>query len=96
MSKLVPINDRVVLKRVDADVKTPGGLYIPGNAQDKPTEAIVVAVGPGRILDNGTLVVPQVKEGDRVLFGKYSGQEVTLGGEDLLVMREEDLIGKLT
>lgn len=96
MSKLVPINDRIVLKRVDADVKTPGGLFIPGNAQDKPTEAIVVAVGPGRLLDDGTVVSPQVKEGDRVLFGKYSGSEVTISGEDFLVMREEDLIGKLT
>lgn len=90
-----PLQDRVIVKRLTAEEVTKGGLYIPTSAQEKPTEGIVVAVGNGRRLDDGTLAPMNVAPGDRVLFGKYTGVEVTLDGEKVLIFRETDIIGVL-
>ena len=94
--KLRPLHDRVVLKRVDAKEKTSGGIIIPDTAQEKPQEGEVVAVGPGSRNETGKLTPLDVKTGDRVLFGKWSGTEIKIGGEDLLIMKESDLLGVLT
>jgi chaperonin GroES len=90
-----PLHDRVVVRRIDAEQKTAGGIIIPDTAQEKPMEGEVVAAGPGVRNDRGELVALDVKAGDRVLFGKWSGTEVKLDGEDLLVMKESDLMGVL-
>jgi chaperonin GroES len=88
-----PLHDRVVVRRIDADEKTAGGIIIPDTAKEKPQEGEVVAVGPGAHGDKGSLVTLTVKPGDRVLFGKWSGTEVRIDGEDLLIMKESDILG---
>jgi chaperonin GroES len=90
-----PLFDRVLVKRVDSDTKTKGGLYIPASAKEKPQEGLVLAVGAGKTLDNGNTATMQVKEGDRVLFGKYSGTEIKVDGEERLIIREDDILGIL-
>ncbi len=89
--KLRPLHDRVVVKRVENETKTASGIVIPDNAAEKPDQGEVLAVGPGKKTDKGDLIAPGLKVGDRVLFGKYSGQTVKVDGEELLVMREEDI-----
>jgi len=91
--KIRPLHDRVIVKRVDSETKTKGGLYIPDTAKEKPIEGTVLAVGNGKILDDGSVRKLEVKEGDRVLFGKYSGTEVKLEGEEHLILREDDILG---
>jgi len=88
-----PLQDRVVVKRVEEESKTAGGIIIPDTAKEKPQEAEVVAVGPGARDDKGALIAMDVKVGDRVLFGKWSGTEITLEGQDLLIMKESDILG---
>ena len=88
-----PLHDRVVVKRIDQDEKTKGGIIIPDTAKEKPQEGEVVAVGPGARDENGKLVPLDVKKGDRVLFGKWSGTEVKIDGQDLLIMKESDILG---
>ncbi len=88
-----PLHDRVLVKRVQSDEKTKGGLIIPDTAKEKPAEGEVVAVGEGARKDSGELIAPSVKAGDRILFGKWSGTEVTLNGEELLIMKESDILG---
>lgn len=88
-----PLHDRVVVRRIEAEEKTSGGIIIPDTAKEKPQEGEVVAVGPGARDDNGTLVELSVKAGDRILFGKWSGTEVKIDGEDLLIMKESDILG---
>jgi chaperonin GroES len=90
--RLRPLHDRILVKRVDPDAEVKGGIIIPDTAKEKPQEGIVVAVGNGKIRDNGTRVEMTVKEGDRILFGKYSGNEIKLDGEEYLIMREEDVL----
>lgn len=92
MNKIQPLGDRIVVKRLPAEDKI-GSIYVPQAAQEKPTRAEVLAVGPGRTLENGRRIEPQVKTGDIVLFGKYTGTEVKVDGDELVVLREEDLIG---
>jgi chaperonin GroES len=91
--KFRPLHDRVVVRRLDAEEKTAGGIIIPDTAKEKPMEGEVVAVGPGARNDKGELVTPDVKAGDRILFGKWSGTEVKLDGEELLIMKESDIMG---
>ncbi|WP_072397190.1 co-chaperone GroES [Hyphomicrobium sp. CS1GBMeth3] len=90
-----PLHDRVVVKRVDEDTKTAGGIIIPDTAKEKPQQGEVVAVGPGARDEQGKVVPLDVKPGDRVLFGKWSGTEVKIDGEDLLIMKESDILGVL-
>ncbi len=90
-----PLHDRVIVKRVEEETTTPGGIVLPGSAAEKPSQGKVLAVGKGKLLDNGTVRPLEVKVGDKVLFGKYSGNEVKVDGEDLIVMREEDIMGIL-
>ena len=93
--KFRPLGDRVVVRRVKEDNKTAGGIIIPDTAQEKPQEGEIIAVGPGALDDNGKRVTPEVKAGDRVLFGKWSGTEVKLDGQELLIMKESDILGVL-
>ena len=93
--KLRPLADRVIVKRVESETKTASGIYIPDNAAEKPDQGEVLAVGPGKTNDKGETKALTVKVGDRVLFGKYSGQTVKVDGEELLVMREEDIMAVL-
>ncbi len=88
-----PLHDRVVVRRVDSDEKTAGGIIIPDTAQEKPSEGEVVAVGSGARAEDGSVTPMDVKAGDRVLFGKWSGTEVTIDGEELLIMKESDIMG---
>ncbi len=88
-----PLHDRVLVRRVESDEKTKGGLIIPDTAKEKPAEGEVVAVGEGARKDSGELIAPAVKEGDRILFGKWSGTEVTIDGKELLIMKESDILG---
>ena len=88
-----PLHDRVVVKRVEGEEKTKGGLIIPDSAKEKPAEGEVVAVGEGARKDSGELIPMSVKKGDRILFGKWSGTEVTLNSEELLIMKESDILG---
>ena len=90
--KLRPLHDRVIIKRLEAETKSAGGIVIPDSATEKPIKGEVVAVGAGKILEDGQVRALAVKAGDKVLFGKYSGTEVKVDGEELLVMREEDLV----
>ncbi len=90
-----PLHDRVIVKRVEPETRTASGLYIPDAAGEKPDQGEVLAVGPGKRDDAGKLITMDVKVGDRVLFGKYSGQTVKVDGEEYLVMREEDIMGVL-
>ena len=91
--KFRPLHDRVVVRRVDSEEKTAGGIIIPDTAKEKPSEGEIVAVGEGARKDSGELIPMSVKAGDRVLFGKWSGTEVKLNGEDLLIMKEADIMG---
>ena len=91
--KFQPLHDRVVIRRVRAEEKTSGGIIIPDTAQEKPIEGDVVAAGPGARDEQGHVVALEVKEGDRILFGKWSGTEVKLDGEELLIMKESDIMG---
>jgi chaperonin GroES len=91
--KFRPLHDRVVVRRIDAEEKTKGGIIIPDTAKEKPQEGEVIAVGPGARDESGKVVALDVKAGDRILFGKWSGTEVKLGGEDLLIMKESDILG---
>jgi len=89
--KLKPLADRVIVKPMEAEEQTKGGIILPDTAKEKPVEGTVVAAGPGRISDDGKLIEMQIKKGDKVLYGKYSGSEVTVEGEDYLIMRESDI-----
>jgi chaperonin GroES len=91
--KIRPLHDRVIVKRLDQERKTASGIVIPDNAAEKPDQGEIMAVGPGKRDENGKIIVLDVKVGDKVLFGKYSGQTVKVDGEELLVMREEDIMG---
>jgi len=93
--KFRPLGDRVVVRRVKEDQKTPGGIIIPDTAQEKPQEGEVISAGPGALDDAGKRVAPEVKAGDFVLFGKWSGTEVKIDGEELLIMKESDIMGIL-
>ncbi len=93
MASIKPLQDRVVVERIEAEEKTASGIVLPGAAAEKPDTGIVVAVGDGKTLDNGTKITPSVKVGDKVIFGKYAGQSVKLDGKELLVMREDDIFG---
>jgi chaperonin GroES len=93
MAKLRPLHDRVLIKRVESETTTKGGIIIPDNAKEKPLEGEVVAVGTGRILEDGSVRPLQVKAGDRVLFSKYSETEVKVDGQNFLLLREDDLLG---
>ena len=88
-----PLHDRVVVKRVESDEKTKGGLIIPDSAKEKPAEGIIVAVGAGAKDDDGDRIPMDVKAGDRILFGKWSGTEITVDGKELLIMKESDILG---
>jgi len=91
--KVTPLADRVLVKRVESESKTSSGLYIPDSAKEKPAEGLVLAVGSGKALDDGSRAELQVKEGDRVLFGKYSGTEIKIEGVEHLILREDDILG---
>ncbi|MFA5062499.1 MAG: co-chaperone GroES [Candidatus Omnitrophota bacterium] len=91
--EIKPLGDRIVVKALEAEAKTKGGIVLPDTAKEKPQEGKVVAIGKGKVLDNGTTQAPEVKVGDKVLYGKYSGNEITTKeGEELLIMREEDIL----
>jgi chaperonin GroES len=94
--KLRPLNDRVIVRRTPEETKSAGGIVIPDTAAEKPSRGEVVAVGPGKTNDQGVLRAPDIKAGDQILFGKYSGTEVKLDGETLLVMREDDIMAVFT
>ncbi|MEY4509490.1 MAG: hypothetical protein RLZZ450_1612 [Pseudomonadota bacterium] len=96
MANVRPLSDRILVKRVESESKTKGGLYIPDSAKEKPTEATVIAVGPGKVREDGARRELSVKKGDRVLFGKYDGTEVKIDGEDHLIIRESDVLGVLS
>ena len=91
-----PLHDRVLVRRVESEEKTKGGLIIPDSAKEKPAEGEVIAVGEGARKDSGELIAMAVKAGDRILFGKWSGTEITLDGEELLIMKESDILGIIT
>jgi chaperonin GroES len=91
--KIRPLNDRILVKRLEGEEKTAGGIIIPDSAKEKPAEGEIVAVGPGKLNDAGERVAIDVAVGDRVLFSKYGGTEVKLDGEDFLIMREDDILG---
>ncbi|MGC2074611.1 MAG: co-chaperone GroES [Xanthobacteraceae bacterium] len=93
--KFRPLHDRVVVKRIDAEDKSAGGIIIPDTAKEKPSQGEVIAVGPGGRDDNGKLIAIKLKAGDRVLFGKWSGTEVKIDGQELLIMKESDIMGVL-
>ncbi len=93
--KIRPLQDRILVKRLEGEEKTAGGIIIPDNAKEKPQQGEVIAVGNGKMMDDGKLRKPDVKAGDRVLFSKYSGSEVKLDGVEHLIMREDDLLGVL-
>ena len=94
--QFTPLHDRVVVRRLEGEEKTKGGLIIPDTAKEKPSEGEVVAVGEGARKDSGELIAMTVKAGDRILFGKWSGTEVKIDGEDLLIMKESDILGIIT
>ena len=93
--KFRPLHDHVVVERIDAEAKSAGGILIPDTAQEKPSQGEIIAVGPGGRDENGKLIPIDLKKGDRVLFGKWSGTEVKIDGEDLLIMKESDIMGVL-
>jgi chaperonin GroES len=93
--KIRPLQDRVIVKRIEEEGKTKGGIIIPDTAKEKPMEGLVISVGKGKTADDGKLITPDVKAGDRILFGKYSGTEVKIDGDELLIMREDDILGIL-
>jgi len=91
-----PLHDRIVVRRTDSEEKSAGGIIIPDNAKEKPSEGVVEAVGPGARDDSGKIIKPDLKTGDRILFGKWSGTEVKLDGSELLIMKESDVMGVIT
>ncbi|MEJ5376534.1 MAG: co-chaperone GroES [Thermodesulfobacteriota bacterium] len=91
-----PLHDRVLIKRIEEEEKTKGGIIIPDTAKEKPIQGKVIAVGKGKVTDDGKVVPLEVKEGDRVLFGKYAGTEVKIDGEEHLIMREDDILAIIT
>jgi chaperonin GroES len=93
--KVRPLHDRILIKRVDEEQKTSGGIIIPDTAKEKPQEGRVIAVGNGKVTDEGKVIPLEVAVGDRILFGKYSGSEITLDGEEHLIIREEDVLAVL-
>ncbi len=93
--KVKPLQDRVLIKRVEEETKTKGGIIIPDTAKEKPQEGLVVAVGSGKVTDKGNRVTPEVKKGDRILFGKYSGTDIKVDGEEHLILREDDILAIL-
>ena len=95
MSKIRPLQDRVIIRRLKEEEKSKGGIIIPDTAKEKPAEGEVMAVGSGKVLENGTVRKLDIRVGDRVLFGKYDGTEVKIDGEDRLIMREDDILGIL-
>ena len=90
--KIRPLQDRILVKRVDEEDKTSGGIIIPDTAKEKPQEGLVVAVGPGKTLDNGQLAEPAVSAGDRILFSKYAGTDVMVDGDEHIIIREDDIL----
>ena len=93
--KIRPLHDRVIIKRMESETKSAGGIVIPDNAAEKPIKGEVIAVGKGKILENGEVRALDLKVGDKVLYGKYSGTEVTIDGENLLILRESDILAKV-
>jgi chaperonin GroES len=93
--KIQPLGDRVLVLRIDEDEKTSGGIIIPDTAKEKPQEGKVIAVGPGKLDEDGKKIPMEVKKGDRILFGKYSGNDITIDGVEHLIMREDDILGVL-
>lgn len=93
MAKIQPLQDRVLVRRFESEEKTVSGIIIPDSAKEKPFEGEVIAVGTGKVLDNGNVVKPAVHAGDKILFGKYAGSEVRLDGVEYLIMREDDILG---
>ena len=93
--KIRPLQDRVVAKRVESETRSAGGIIIPDTAKEKPYEGLVIAVGEGKRLEDGSRVAPEVKVGDRILFGKYSGTEIKLDGADHIILKESDILGIL-
>jgi chaperonin GroES len=91
--KIRPLQDRVIVKRLEEEEKTKGGIIIPDTAKEKPQEGKVIAVGKGKVTEDGKVIPLDVKVGDKILFGKYSGSEIKIGGEEHLIMREEDILG---
>ncbi|WDN88650.1 chaperonin GroES [Desulfosarcina sp. BuS5] len=91
--KLRPLNDRILVKRVEEKAKTKGGIIIPDSAKEKPAEGKVISVGNGKMNEDGKRIPVEIKEGDRIMFGKYSGSEVKIDGEEYLIMREDDVLG---
>lgn len=96
MAKVRPLHDRLLVKRIEEGETVRGGIIIPDSAKEKPQEGKVIAVGKGKVTEDGKLLPLDVKEGDRILFGKYSGSEIKLDGEDLLILREEEVLAVLT
>jgi len=90
--KIKPLHDRIIVKRMEEEEKTKGGIIIPDTAKEKPIQGKVIAVGKGKVLDNGKVLEPSVKEGDMVLFGKYSGTDIKIDGEEHLILREDDIL----
>ena len=95
MAKIKPLDDRVVVQPLEAEEKTAGGIVLPDSAKEKPQKGTVIAVGPGKLLDDGARAEPGVKKGDTVLYGKYSGTEVTVDGNEVVIMRESDILAKI-
>ena len=93
--KVRPLQDRVLVKRVESETRSAGGIIIPDTAKEKPLEGLVIAVGPGKRLEDGSRVAPEVKEGVRVLFGKYAGTEIKVDGVDHMILKESDILGIL-
>lgn len=91
--KIQPLGDRVVIRTVEKEEKTASGIYLPDTAQEKPMKGEVLAVGPGKVLDNGTTVKLDVKVGDKILFGKYSGTEIKIDGEEFMILQEREILG---
>ena len=94
--QFTPLHDRVLVRRIEGEEKTKGGLIIPDTAKEKPSEGEIISVGPGARKDSGELIAPSVKAGDRILFGKWSGTEVKIDGQDMLIMKESDILGIMT
>jgi len=92
MPTLKPLNDRIVVKAVTPEEKTTGGIILPDSAQEKPTEAEVVAVGPGKVLENGKVVPLEIKPGDRIIYAKYGGTEIKIGSEEYVILRQDDVL----
>jgi chaperonin GroES len=95
MKSIRPLGDRVLVKRIQEEEKTKGGIIIPDTAKEKPQEGLVVAVGKGKVTEEGKVLPPDVKKGDRILFGKYSGTEIKIEGEEHLILREDEIVGVL-